>query len=197
MKRLATILLAILTILPCHIVSTTPLDVQTDYAALTSTMLEGLTSLLDSPAKLDGSTVYLEYTGPVSLTSDARRSVDAFITSRGAVLSPEQTRADTRLTLSLTDASVVIVPSDGGCIRTVSVTLHIIHAKKDGTIVEAKGTTYTDSMHIPKDAIGKTSDASRFSRSVERTTVTGNRTAILAASLLVVSAVLMYFTFNY
>ena len=197
MNRLATILLTVMTVLLSHKAIEASRIVQTDYDALTSTLMEGLNSLLDRSVEFDGASVYLEYTGPVTLSHDARQTVDAHIKGLGAVLSPASSHADKRLTVTITDASVVTVPSEEGCTRTVSVTLHIIAAQSNGTVITAKGATFSDSSHIPKDAIGKTIDANRFSRSVERTNVKGTRTAVLATSLLIVSAVLTYFTFNY
>jgi hypothetical protein len=136
--------------------------------------------------------LHLDYYDTIELSKTTRTTLESSITESGFKLGM-QSAASYTLTIAVTDVSIIIRKEKDLYQRSVSLTLHINCSDHTDTITFSRGTTKTADDSIPPEEVRQTDNSFLFSPDTSRIFIGKSYTGLMAATLVVFSAALLYF----
>lgn len=185
------------TLSTCLYSSGSPPEHPTDADLCTDLMSQAITALLSDSPLPSKSIVELAYPHGLCLSKTARTAMEACVTSRGYLLAGSARPEDYTLDIMVTDVSLILLKKDNPVKvieRTASITVHLLCKDTDRSVIFASGTTKTACDTLPKNLFRKTDNGYLFSPEIRRTVSGKSRTGIMAASLILISGVLIFFS---
>jgi len=167
-----------------------------DCESLAGVFTKALTNILKTKPRLQNSKVLVSYSPRCTPPEHAREAVEVVLTGLGASITDEEERADLRLTVSLTEARVILVGDDGRYCRTISVTVHAMCVDSSGKVLFAEGRNETVGDTVPAEELDSTDDGNRFCGNVERHVIERGGLGLRVYSLVLLSALLVFFAFQ-
>jgi len=125
-----------------------------------------------------------------------RETVEVVLTGLGASITDEEERADFRLAVSPTEVRVILVRDGGRYRRTISVTVHAVCADSSGKVLFAEGRNETAGDIVPAGELNSTDDVNRFCGNAERHVIEKGGLGPRVYSLVLLSALLVFFAFR-
>jgi len=170
--------------------------VSSDFIVLTDVLSQGIKKVITSHSPFSGKTVAVSYSHGIELSPKTKETIEALFTSEGFSITPKIHNSDYLLTVSITDARIILQRTKGQINRSVWMKIHIKCTKPSQNVIFASGHGESYYDIIPGNFVQLTDDSKQFSKDIHRQSIKRNYERLRLASIIIITGILVYSAFH-